>query len=123
MMFTEQERTIISAMNPFRYEDNYTEIFMTVWFEEIDMALDFVASPLDTERHGKELWIRAMAGEFGPIEVFPEEQSPIKKMEQNHKLRQKLLAQDRSPKLLTYDRHDEIPKKKSKKSAKKAVRA
>ncbi len=103
MFLAQQHRTIISAMNPFRFEDSYTEIFLTVWFEEIDEPLDFVASPFDPERHGKELWIRAMAGEFGQVEVFPEDQSPIKQLEQAHKSRQKLLAQDRSPRLLTHD--------------------
>lgn len=104
MFMAQQERTVISAMNPFRYEDSYTEIFLTVWFEEFAGSLDFVASPFDPERHGKELWIRAMAGEFGTIEVLPEEQSPVKKMEQRHLARQKLLTHDRSPRLLTHDR-------------------
>lgn len=64
------QRTIISALHPWRYSDSYTEIFMTVWFEEFgDYSVPFCASPFDCECHGKELWIRAMAGEFGPIEV------------------------------------------------------
>ena len=62
---------IISAMNPIRYVDSYTEIWMTVWFEEFDGPIYFMASPFDCERHGKELWIRAMAGEFGKIEIIP----------------------------------------------------
>jgi len=70
-------RTIISAMNPWRYEDDYCSIFMMVWFEELDEPVPFVASPFDSERHGKALWIRAMAGEFGAIEVF---ERPIQEM-------------------------------------------
>jgi len=62
-------RTVISAVDPFRYEDSYTEIWLTVWFEEFNGPLRFLASPFDPERHGKALWIRAMAGEFGEITV------------------------------------------------------
>ena len=61
-------RTIVSAMYPRRYSESYTEITLTVWFDE-GGGFDFTASPFDCERHGRELWIRAMAGEYGPIEV------------------------------------------------------
>jgi len=64
-------RTIVSAMNPRRYEGDYTTIFLMAWFKEIDGPLEFAASLFDCERHGKELWFRAMAGEYGPIEVLP----------------------------------------------------
>ena len=94
-----QKRTIISAMNPERYEDSYTEIFLKVWFEEIDEAVDFLASPLDCERHGKELWIRAMSGEFGRIEVLSAEQSPMRLFEKkSEEHRQRLLTYDPAPK-------------------------
>lgn len=63
-------RTVISAVDPFRYRDSCTEIFLKVWFAELSEPVDFIASPFDTERHGKELWIRAMAQEFGPINVI-----------------------------------------------------
>lgn len=62
-------RNVISATNPRRFRDSYTEIVLKVWFEE-GGPFEFIASPFDTERHGKALWIRAMAGEFGPIEVL-----------------------------------------------------
>lgn len=91
--------TIISAMNPERYEDSYTEIFLKVWFEEIGEPLEFLASPFDCERHGKELWIRAMAGEFGPIEVLPAEQSPMRLFEKKiSEHRQRLLTYEPAPK-------------------------
>ena len=66
-------RTIVSASNPMRYDGTYTEIWLTVWFEEFgdEPIYDFCATPFDCERHGKELWIRAMAGEYGAIEVVP----------------------------------------------------
>jgi len=84
-------------MNPERYADSYTEIFLMVWFEELDEPVDFLASPFDCERHGKELWIRAMAGEFGSITVLPEEQSPMRIFKQQLQLEQQL------PKMLTHD--------------------
>ncbi len=62
-------RTIVSAINPVRFEDSYTEIYLKVWFEELDEPVIFCATPFDCERHGKELWIRAMAGEYGQINV------------------------------------------------------
>ncbi len=61
-------RTIISAMNPFR-RSNDCAVLLKVWFEELEEPVWFVADPFDCERHGKELWIRAMAGEFGPITI------------------------------------------------------
>jgi len=65
-------RTIISAMNPWRFEDDYTIIFMAVWFEEKDFSFfeNYPSSLLDCEPHGRELWFRAMKGEYGPIEII-----------------------------------------------------
>lgn len=63
------KRTIVAATEPRRLADSYTEVRLKVWFEELDEPVDFIATPFDCERHGKELWIRAMAGEYGPIEV------------------------------------------------------
>lgn len=78
--------TIVSALNPVRVEGDYN-VILKVWFEELDGPVEFIASPLDVERHGKELWIRAMAGEYGPVEMInPEQLSQLPKM------------------LLTYDR-------------------
>lgn len=64
-------RTIVAALNPRRYQDSFTEIYLKVWFEELSEPVTFLATPFDCERHGKELWIRAMGGEYGPIEVLP----------------------------------------------------
>ena len=68
-----ETRTIVSASNPMRYQGIYTDVWLTVWFEEfVDEPIhDFCATIFDCERHGKELWIRAMAGEYGVIEVIP----------------------------------------------------
>jgi hypothetical protein len=60
---------IISAMHPVRFFDDCT-VFLKVWFEELSEPVLFAADPFDCERHGKEIWIRAMAGEFGPVTVL-----------------------------------------------------
>lgn len=66
-------RHIISATNPYRYEGG-CEVWLKVWFEEFDGPIeDFCATPFDIETHGKELWIRAMAGEYGPVEIRKQE--------------------------------------------------
>ena len=62
---------VISAANPVRYE-GHCEVWLKVWFEEFDEPFDpYCATPLDCEVHVKELWIRAMAGEYGPVKVLP----------------------------------------------------
>ena len=104
-MVSSTERTIISAINPFRYEDSYTEIYLTVWFEELDQPVLFCASPFDCERHGKELWIRTMAEEFGLIEIRPANQSPFRMLERKmmeRRLLERKMLKRLPPKLLTY---------------------
>lgn len=64
-------RTIIAATEPTRFRDTAIAIMLKVWFKELDEPVTMIATPLDSERHGKELWIRAMAGEYGPITVLP----------------------------------------------------
>ena len=59
-------RTIVSAIDPHRSSDDY-RVFLKVWFEELSEPVPFLADPFDCEVHGRELWIRAMAGEYGPV--------------------------------------------------------
>jgi hypothetical protein len=77
---------IISAINPRREADDFTMIWMEVWFEEFNGPLLFGATLFDCEGHGRELWFRAMKGEYGEIEIL----SPI------------VVADP--PRMLTYDR-------------------
>lgn len=56
---------IISAQNP-TYTEN-GDIDLTVLFAEIGEPVPFTASMHDTEPHGRELYTRAMQGEFGPV--------------------------------------------------------
>ena len=59
--------TIIEAKNPV-----YTQsgINVEVLFGEIGEWLCFHASPDDAEEHGRELYRRALAGEFGTVEPY-----------------------------------------------------
>ena len=47
-----------------------TLISMSVQFSEFNEILTFIASNTDTEQHGRELFTRAVAGEFGPIAAY-----------------------------------------------------
>lgn len=64
-----ETRTIVSALHPVRVDGDF-RVMLKVWFAELNQPIDFIASPLDCEVHGRELWIRAMAGEYGPVEVL-----------------------------------------------------
>jgi hypothetical protein len=50
-----------------------TAIDLVARFEEIPEDLPFTANPNDTEAHGRDLFARAVAGEFGPIAEFTAE--------------------------------------------------
>jgi hypothetical protein len=69
-------RTIVSAVNPVRYQDDFA-VWLKVWFEELSEPVLFCAIPFDVEVHGRELWIRAMAGEYGPVDVRPKPDMPV----------------------------------------------
>lgn len=86
-----ESRTIVAAMNPRRFEDDYTNIMMEVWFEEFDGSLLFNATLFDCEPHGRELWFRAMKGEYGPIEIISSPSEPIE-------------LELSTPRMLTHDR-------------------
>lgn len=55
------------ANNPKWVDQAHTSIDLTVRFEEIDEDLPFHATPNDTEEHGRDIYTRAVAGEFGVI--------------------------------------------------------
>lgn len=63
------QRTIVSALGPKIVRGDYTDIHLTVWFEELPASVPFIASIFDCEPHGRELWFRAMKGEYGEIEI------------------------------------------------------
>jgi len=55
------------ANNPKWADQAHTVIDLTVRFEEIDEDLPFSATPNDTEEHGRDIYARALADEFGVI--------------------------------------------------------
>ncbi|MCJ2374873.1 Tail fiber assembly domain protein [Pseudomonas caricapapayae] len=66
--------TILSARNPYWSSQARTTIELMVAFEglvETHGELPFTASPHDPEPHGVELYERALAGEFGPVQDTP----------------------------------------------------
>jgi hypothetical protein len=59
---------MISAHSP-----QYTatgDILLVAKFNWLHTEVPFVATPNDTEAHGRELFARATAGEFGPIAAY-----------------------------------------------------
>lgn len=60
---------ILSASNPQWADAAHTIINLDVDFKEMG-PVPFTASANDTEPHGKDLFTRASAGEFGPLAVY-----------------------------------------------------
>lgn len=70
----EQINTIVSASEPRWSNPNKTAIDLMVVFAELQDTVGevpFTARPDDIESHGKELYERAVKGEFGEIAEYP----------------------------------------------------
>ncbi len=61
---------IVKAHTPQWANKEHTLINMWVQFEELPTEVPFTADAGDIEAHGKELFTRAQAWEFGPIAEF-----------------------------------------------------
>jgi hypothetical protein len=61
---------MITAHTPKWSDDEHTAIDLIVNFPWIGDEVSFSASASDTESHGRELFIRAEAGEFGAIAAY-----------------------------------------------------
>jgi len=59
-----------NARTPKWANESNTLIDLVVRFSEIDEDLPFTASPNDVEEHGRDLFARAVAGEFGSIAAY-----------------------------------------------------
>lgn len=59
-----------TATAPSWADADHTAINLTVKFESFDEPLPFCANPDDIEAHGRELYQRAMLGEFGSIAEY-----------------------------------------------------
>lgn len=60
---------ILSASNPAFANAANTLINLTIDTDKFGV-ITFTASPNDTAAHGRDLFARAMAGEFGPVAAF-----------------------------------------------------
>lgn len=61
---------LIYAKDPVWANRSKTLINLTVRFEEINEDLPFTADPNDIEAHGRDIYARAVKGEFGLISSF-----------------------------------------------------
>lgn len=61
---------LVSAVNPKWANRDQTAIDLTVRFAEIDEDLPFCATPYDSEDYGRDIFTRAVAGEFGSVAAF-----------------------------------------------------
>lgn len=55
------------AKDPVRHE---TGIELTCKFSHLDMEIPFFAMPDDPEKHGRDIYARALEGEFGPVPAY-----------------------------------------------------
>lgn len=63
--------TVLNARNPIWSDQAHSAIILYVTFEETKETLGeipFAASPDDVEKHGADLYERALAGEFGEVQ-------------------------------------------------------
>lgn len=61
---------LVYAKDPVWANRSQTLINLTVRFENIDEDLPFTANPNDVEAHGRDIYARASAGEFGEVAPF-----------------------------------------------------
>lgn len=59
-----------SVKNPRFITQSTSAIELTVIFDALPEEVTFIAKPSDPEPHGRELYYKAIAGEFGPIAEF-----------------------------------------------------
>lgn len=62
--------TLEYAKNPQYNSEDQQQIFLEVKFEEFNEELPFNATSFDTEEHGRDLYRRAKAGEFGEVKAY-----------------------------------------------------
>jgi hypothetical protein len=65
-------RNLVSASNPVYANEENTTISLTCVFKELQHLgpIPFAASASDVEAHGRDIFERAVAGEFGPISAY-----------------------------------------------------
>lgn len=62
---------VVSVSNPRRVSEDDDEILLDVVLADLGgLAVPFMAKPDDLEETGRDLYARALAGEFGPIAAY-----------------------------------------------------
>lgn len=64
------EIEVITAANPRHFAGDQESITLDVLFSHLEEVVEFTARRDDAERHGRELYSRAVFGEFGEIKVI-----------------------------------------------------
>ncbi|TNH89859.1 phage tail protein [Aeromonas hydrophila] len=64
------EIEVITAANPRHLAGDQDSITLDVRFSHLEEVVEFTARRDDAERHGRELYSRAVFGEFGEIKVI-----------------------------------------------------
>lgn len=67
----------ISATNPVYATADNSQIALDVQFDTFPSPIPFVACPKDVEAHGRDVYARAIAGEFGPIGAYIPPPAPV----------------------------------------------
>jgi len=62
--------TLQYAKDPIYDNAENTSIMLIVKWEEFNEEMPFGANTWDTEAHGRDLYARAKAGEFGPVAPY-----------------------------------------------------
>ena len=62
--------TYSEAMAPRWANEENSAITLDVKFDHLPMSVPFTATPFDAEEHGRELFARAAAGEFGDVAAY-----------------------------------------------------
>lgn len=79
---------VLSAVHPRHYASDPDSITLDVRFAHLPEPVQFTARKDDPEEHGRELYSRAVFGEFGDIEVIP--LPPLTEAEQQARLNAQL---------------------------------
>lgn len=64
------EIEVITAANPRHLAGDQESITLDVRFSHLEKVVEFTARRDDAERHGRELYSRAVFGEFGEVKVI-----------------------------------------------------
>lgn len=85
---------IISVKNPRRMVWDEAAITLDVLFSHMQESMPFTATADDMEEHGRELYFRAIYGEFGPITELaaPAPSEDQRREQQSIKLQQAVVA-------------------------------